>query len=821
MASPQAGLSEAETCEQYILPALRAAGWTDEQIRPQYRINNGRLISTPKRHVQDDPLIADYVLEPIPDLLVGALEAKKYDLPAGNGVEQARRYARKLDLPFAYASNGREIIEIDYRTGTMTTVDAFPSPEELTRRYLADREADTPLGRELLSSSYDHTLRNSDNTVKRPRYYQRNAASRALAAIARGQNRILLVLATGTGKTMVALQLVSKLFKSRWQGDRKPRVLYLSDRTFLVDDPKDQYFEPVFGSDDVHKISGEAKRGRKIYFALYQALEKGDELELFRQYDPDYFDLVIIDECHRGSARDNSQWRRILEYFSPATQVGLTATPISEKEADTFGYFGEPVYEYTLAEGIEDGYLAPYRVRRVRLNVDMEGYKTEPGQVDLNGIEIPEGLYGPREYERLMVILERTEAAAKYIMDYLRTTAEDGRHGKTIIFCVDNDHAHRMRLALFNLAQEETRQHQDYVVRITDADGPHGRALLDEFRKDDSDEPVIAVTSKLLNTGIDLPSVRNIVLFRPIGSMPEFKQTIGRGTRLCPEIGKGSFDIIDFVEATRLFNDPRFDGPPLRVIRDDIDQDGIPLGSGGETPEGEPDEDEERVAEPESEYETEEAGTFGSGGAGDRIDDPDEVDKIRARGKKYVVGDVLVYKWGERRYQLQSDGRTMRLVSIQQYVHDQVLELDLEPQSLRSQWAAARSRRALIEALAKRGIDAESLPDDFESLEVDPVDVLLNAAWGLPLVSREERAHRFRQEHRDFLESFRDEARQVLEEMLLMFKEHGSPHLKADSIMVPPFRSMGTPVEIASWFGDGQTMSDAIDELCRRLLEAA
>lgn len=815
-------MDEDETCKQYIVPALKTAGWEAGQIRSQYQVNNGRLISTPKRHMQDEPLIADYVLEIAPDLPVGVVEAKRYYKDAEDGVEQARRYAGKLGLPFAYASNGREIIEVDYRAGTIKTISEFPSPEELSRRFFDDQEADNPLGRELLTVPYDHTLRNSDNTIKRPRYYQRIAVIRALAAIARNQDRILLVLATGTGKTMVALQIVAKLFKSRWKGGRKPRVLYLSDRTFLVDDPKDLYFEPVFGSDDVHKISGEAKRGRKIFFALYQGLDRGTDDELFRKYDPDYFDLIIVDECHRGSARDNSQWRRILEYFAPATQIGLTATPISEKEADTYRYFGPPVYEYTLAEGIEDGYLAPYRVRRVRLNVDMEGYKTKPGQLDLRGIEIPEGLYGPKEFERVMVILERTETAAQYVIDFLRSTAEDGKHGKTIVFCANNNHAARMRSELFNYAKQEVRKHPHYVVRITAADESHGRAWLDEFRKDDSDEPVIAVTSKLLNTGIDLPSVRNIVLFRPISSMPEFKQTIGRGTRLCQEIRKGSFDIIDFVEATRLFNDPRFDGPPLQLVRDTIDQDGNPVDSEFETPEGAPAEDEEIVAEPESGYQSEDGGTFSdTESEGDLITDPEQLDRIRTSRDRYVVNGIHVYKWGERRYQLESDGRTMRLVSIEQWVHDRVLELNLDPQSLRSQWATARSRRALIERLAKFDVDVERLPSEFESLEVDPVDLLLNVAWGLPLVNREERVYRFLHEHQEFLERFQDEARQVLEEMLLKFADHGSPQLKTETLMVPPFRDMGSPVEIAGWFGDGQAMSDAIDELCGLLLEAA
>ncbi|MET7766867.1 EcoAI/FtnUII family type I restriction enzme subunit R [Streptomyces sp. NPDC005393] len=815
------GMSEAETCRAFVLPGLAEAGWRDEQVRPQYRINNGRLTPTPKRHVHGDPLVADYILEYAPDLPIGVVEAKRYRISAEDGVEQARRYARKLGLPFAYATNGQKIVEIDFRSPDpkIQEITRFPSPEELWARYLGVEQADSDLGRELLTTPYDHKLRNSDNTSKRPRYYQRIAVNRTLAAIARNQKRILLVLATGTGKTMVALQAVARLYSSHWVPGRKPRVLYLSDRNMLVDDPKDKYFLPVFGQDDVAKLGGgQLVKGRKIYFALYQSLEKGDEEALFRQYEPDYFDLVIVDECHRGSAREDSQWRRVLEHFSPATQIGLTATPISRKDADTLDYFKEPVYTYSLAEGIEDGFLAPYRVRRVRLNVDMEGYKTEPGQKDRYGNEIPEDVYGPRDFERVMVILERTEAAAQYVIDFLRATAEDGIHGKTIVFCENNDHAARMRSALFNAAAQEVRAQPDYVVRITDADGPHGKALLDEFRKDESDEPVIAVTSKLLNTGIDLPAVRNIVLFRRIASMPEFKQTIGRGTRLCPEIGKGSFDIIDFVEATRLFNDPGFDGPPLRIVRDTADEQGHVVDTAPETADGE-EVDPETVAEAEAEYAQEDGGTLGQ--AGGTVDDPDEVDRIRSRGRRYVVSGVEVYKWGEARYQLDSDGRTLKLVTLLQWVHDRVLELDLAPDQLRSQWAVAKSRRVLMSALDAADIDAERLPTELDSPDVDPVDLLLNAAWGLPLVSREERLSRFRREHRQFLDSFQEQAREVLEGMLTKFAEYGSPQLQPKTLEVQPFLGMGSLRELTDRFGGAQQLHEAIDDLGRRLIEAA
>ncbi|GAA5066765.1 EcoAI/FtnUII family type I restriction enzme subunit R [Nocardia callitridis] len=816
------GMTEDETCRTLVIPALTESGWASEQIRPQFRINDGRLTATPKRHIPGDPLVADYVLEYVPDVPIGVVEAKRYRIDVNDGVEQARRYAAKLGLSFAYATNGRQIVEIDYSGAapTIREIDRFPGPDELWNRYLADQKADSDIGRELLAAPYDHTLRNSDNTIKRVRYYQRVAVASTLAAIANEQKRILLVLATGTGKTMVALQIVAKLHRSQWVSGRKPRVLYLSDRSMLVDDPKDKYFLPVFGADDVHKISGEPVRGRKIYFALYQALERGDEEELFRRYEPEYFDLIIVDECHRGSARDDSQWRRVLEHFAPATQIGLTATPISRREADTVDYFGEPVYTYSLADGIEDGFLAPYRVRRVRFNVDMEGYQTEPGQLDKYGYEIPERVYGPRDFERTMVIEERTEAAAQYIIDYLRSTADEGKHGKTIVFCQDNDHAARMRNALFNVASSEVRTHHDYVVRITDADGPHGRASLDDFRKDDSDEPVIAVTSKLLNTGIDLPVVRNIVLFRRILSMAEFKQTIGRGTRLCPEIGKGSFDIIDFVEATRLFNDPGFDGPPLRVVRDIADDRGHVVDSAQEENSG-GDVDSAHMAEPEPVYDRTGGDGFDEPSTRNRVEDPDVVDRIRSRGRRYVVNGVHVYKWGERRYQLDTDGRTMRLVTVQQWVRDRVIELELAPDKLRSQWAVARSRRELVNFLLAADVAAEELPEEFGSPDVDPIDLLLNVAWGLPLVSREERLNRFLHEHRDFLKSFQPQARDVLEEMLLKFAEHGSAQLKPETLGVRPFTEMGSVVELTSHFGGAEALHEAIDELGKRLLEAS
>ena len=557
-----------------MLPALDRAGWKEEQIRVQHRINKGRIRATARLHRQERPLIADYVLEYSDGLPIAVIEAKRLLRDPADGFEQVKRYAELLDVPFAYATNGQRTIELDARTGRVRDVLGFPSPDALWARYLKDRELPDDTASELASAPLNASLRNWDGTPKTPRYYQQVAINRAVQAIARGDSRLLLVLATGTGKTFVAAQIVAKLWNKDWPGGRKPRVLYLADRNILVDQPKDEYFQPMFG-DAVHKLGGgDAKTGRHIYFALYQSLDSGrdDEARLYLQFPPDYFDLVIVDECHRGSSAESSQWRAILEYFAPAVQIGLTATPVSRKDADTYQYFGEPLYEYSLARGIDDGFLAPYRVRRVRMNVDMTGWRPDPGQVDEYGREIPDKLYGPREYERVLAILDRTEEAARYLTDYLKRT---NRMGKTIVFCENSDHAFRMTQALLNANHDIVVSHGwNYACRITARDGDAGRERLDEFRQVETEVPTIAVTARLLTTGVDIPTLRNIVLFRVIKSMPEFKQIIGRGTRLFPEDQKFSFDIIDFVEATRLFNDPEFDGPPMRLIRDETDDKG-------------------------------------------------------------------------------------------------------------------------------------------------------------------------------------------------------------------------------------------------------
>lgn len=806
------GPSEDETCRRFVLPALDRAGWGEERIRVQHRINKGRIRATARLHRQGAPLIADYVLEHSDGLPIAVIEAKRLYRDPADGFEQVKRYAELLDVPFAYVTNGQRTMELDARAGTVRDVSGFPSPDALWARYLKDRELTDDIAGELASAPLNSSLRNWDGTPTTPRYYQQVAINRTVQAIARGEDRLLLVLATGTGKTFVAAQIVAKLWNRDWPGGRKPRVLYLADRNILVDQPKDQYFQPMFG-DAVHKLGGgDAKTGRHIYFALYQSLDSGrDESRLYLQFPQDYFDLVIVDECHRSSSAEGSQWRAILDYFRPAVQIGLTATPISRKDADTYQYFGEPLYEYSLARGIDDGFLAPYRVRRVRMNVDMTGWRPAPGQLDTLGREIPDKLYGTREYERVLAILNRTEEAARYLTDYLKRT---NRMGKTIVFCENSDHAFRMMRALLDFNQDLVARHGlNYACRITALDGDAGRERLDEFRQVETEVPTIAVTSRLLTTGVDIPTLRNIVLFRVIRSMPEFKQIIGRGTRLFPEDRKFSFDIIDFVEATRLFNDPSFDGPPMRLIRDETDEKGNISDTVDDT---DPATNFDQVAEPDSNYTEQEGGPLPPD-----LTDQDEIDEVLANPRMFYVDNVPVVPWGSAFYVYDPTDGGLKLREYSHYVRDQVLKLDLDPSQLLGRWAHTVGRRELRDQLARTGITPEDLAEWAGRPDSDVIDLLLYVAWEIPLLSRAERARRVVARHQDFLMSFAPEARKVLDKVLEQYAARGPEELDMTALRSDSYAELGTVSEISRWFGGGPRLSEAMDELGTLLYSSA
>ncbi len=729
------------------------------------------------------------------------VEAKRAYSGAAKGLQQARNYAGLLDVPFSYATNGRGIVEDDRNTGIeRPDLAGFPSPEVLWARYQEWCGIDDAVVAEGLLLPFNRSLRNGDGSVKEPRYYQRTAVNRAVRAVLDGDQRILLTMATGTGKTFVAMQIVWKLWNLSWRPRRNPRILYLADRNVLVDQPIDREFTPAFGSGEgspIWKLQGEAKRGREIYFGLYQQLVDGADSasSMYREFAPDFFDLVIVDECHRGSAREDSAWRAILTYFASAAQLGMTATPKRDETVDTYNYFGDALFEYSLAQGIDDGFLAPYRVRRVVLSPDAHGWSAHEGQLDVFGKEIPPGLYTTKDFERVVSLLSRTEAAAKHLTEYLHRT---DRLAKTIVFCVDQEHADQMRRALHNANADLAKDHPNYAVRIVSEEGSVGQAHLSDFADTEQSFPVIATTSELLSTGVDLPTVKNIVLFKPVGSMALFKQMIGRGTRLFPDEDKLSFDIIDYSGATALFNDPQFDGPAERVIRETVDSEG-------------------NVTADELLEEREPSSSNGAGdsskspGGADDVAPGDLDDEPRA---KFYVDDTEVWVTAEAAYHLDPDTHRLRLVEYRDFVAETVRSLFPDSSELRSRWASRVTRQDVVDALVMHGIEPDDMTERTGLRTSDPLDVLVHLAWNQPLATRLERARRVRQEHLEFFEAYQPAAREVLAYLLEKYAEFGIGELDDLGVLeVPPFSDLGSPAEIAARFGSADALKAAVSRL--------
>lgn len=789
------GPTETDTCRDYVVPRLKEAGWNDDQIVEQYRITDGRIIKVGKKHRRDHPLRADYVLEYRPGLPIAVVEAKRSHSIPGKGLQQAKRYASLLDVPFAYSTNGKGIVEDDRNTGIeRDDLAGFPSPQVLWARYREWRGLNDELGAEGLLLPFNRALRNPNGSVKEPRYYQRTAINRAVWAILRGDKRLLLTMATGTGKTFVAMQIVWKLWNTAWRPGRNPRILYLADRNVLIDQPIEREFEPAFGTGEgspIWKLRGEAKLGREIYFGLYQQLaDSAERLDgMFREFEPDFFDLVIVDECHRGSARAESSWRAILEHFAPAAQLGMTATPKRDETVDTYNYFGGSLFEYSLAQGIQDGFLAPYRVRRVVLSADAHGWTPNQGQLDLFGKEIPHGLYTTKEFERVVSLLTRTEVAAKHLTEYLQRT---DRWAKTIVFCVNQEHADQMRRALHNANADLSKDHPNYVVRIVSEEGEVGRSHLSDLADTEKPLPVIATTSELLSTGVDLPTVRNIVLFRPVGSMALFKQMIGRGTRVFPDEDKLSFDIIDYSGATALFNDPEFDGPPEAVVHEELDDQGNVT--------------DDTVFE--------QSGPIIEPPVGDAPDNipPDDLDEPPIT--KFYVDDAEVWVTAEAIYHLDPATKRLHLVEYRDFVAETVRSLFPDASRLHSTWANRVGRQDVLDALAAHGIDVDDLVERTRLGDADPFDVLVHLAWNRPLATRVERAGRVWREHAAFFEAFQPGAREVLEYLLDKYAEHGISQLDDREVLeVPPLSSLGTPTEIARRFGSAESLWSAVERL--------
>jgi type I restriction enzyme R subunit len=567
-------IGEADTCRKYVEPKLDAAGWNTlpRSYTEQVTFTDGRIVVIGGKARRRPGRRADYLLRLTRDFPIAVVEAKAAYKQPGDGLQQAKDYAQILDLRFAYATNGHGIVEFDFTTGLETPLDAFPTPDELWARYRGATAIDDEAKATRVLSPAFH------DSGKTPRYYQQVAINRTIQAILGGQRRVLLTMATGTGKTVVAFQICWKLWSAGWSrdGDRpKPRILYLADRNILVDDPKDRIFAP-FGDARWKIEAGDAIKSRELYFSTYQSIAEDQARPgLYREYARDFFDLVIVDEAHRGSARDESRWREILEWFAPAYQLGMTATPLREENRNTYEYFGAPVYTYSLRQGIDDGFLAPYRVHRVVTSYDAAGWRPSEGELDRYGREIPDEEYGTADFERVVALRVRTEAIARHLTDYLKAT---DRFGKTIVFCVDQDHASEMRRALSNLNADVVVDHADYVCRVTSDEGLVGRAHLGHFQELETQTPTILTTSQLLTTGIDAPTTKNIVLARVVNSMVEFKQIIGRGTRVRDDYGKLFFTILDYTgSATRLFADPTFDGEPVSVTEESIADDGTTI----------------------------------------------------------------------------------------------------------------------------------------------------------------------------------------------------------------------------------------------------
>ncbi|WP_169199138.1 EcoAI/FtnUII family type I restriction enzme subunit R [Aromatoleum buckelii] len=789
-------ITEADTCREYVTPRLVEAGWgiAPHVIGEQRSFTNGRIIVAGGKVRRGKQKRADYLLYYRRDFPLAVVEAKEAGLPAETGVQQAREYAEILGLKFAYATNGQRIIEIDYITGTEREVERYATPDELFARLTAAAQ--------LSESSAPHLLE-PFNLVsgKIPRYYQQVAIHRVIEAILQGQDRILATLATGTGKTCVAFQICWKLWNSRWNKNgeyRRPKILFLADRNILVDDPMARMFSP-FG-DARHKIAGgDVSQGRDMYFGIYQALTTASE-DVFRQYRPDFFDLIIIDECHRGSSRDESAWRAVLDYFAPAVQFGMTATPLREESRDTYEYFGNPVYTYSLRQGIEDGFLAPYRVHRVITTVDAAGWRPSKDEIDRYGREVPDEEYQTKDFERVVALRARTRAMARHFSDFLKGT---DRFAKTLVFCVDQEHAAEMRQELLNLNSDLVVQYPDYVCRVTADEGAIGLTHLANFQDVDKPTPVILTTSQLLTTGVDAEMVKNVVLARVVGSRSEFKQIVGRGTRLKVDYGKEYFNIIDFTgTATHHFADPDFDGEPARIEEVTIDEAGEQLGV--TTLEPEPETTETTLLE--YELPEEQIGP----GTGMLIEEPPP------EPRKFYIDGGEVEVIGHLVYDLDTDGKKLQVVKYTEYSGRTVRALYPTREALQSAWANPDTRSEVLRELTERGISFEELATTSDQADADPFDLLCHLAWNAPLLTRCQRAELARRKAPDLFAQYGDTAREILTLLLDRYIERGILQFNALSelMKVQPFDRYGNPGEIAArHFGGVRGMKDAVSRL--------
>jgi type I restriction enzyme, R subunit len=791
-------LSERDICTKYITPALERSGWDIlTQIREEFSLTDGRILVRGKLHARAKNKRADYALFYKPNLPIAIIEAKDNKHSVGDGMQQGLGYGEMLQVPFVFSSNGDRFlfhnkIATDGIIEREISLDEFPSPETLWAWWCVHRGLSAPQ-QQLVTQDYY-----SDGSNKTPRYYQLLAIDKTIEAIAIGQNRILLVMATGTGKTFTAFQIIWRLWKSK----AKKRILFLADRNILVDQTMTNDFKP-FGSAMTKIKQRQADKSYEIYLSLYQAVTGNEEEQkIYKQFSPDFFDLIVIDECHRGSAAADSAWRQILDYFSAATQVGLTATPKETKEVSNIDYFGEPIYTYSLRQGIDDGFLAPYKVVRIDIDRDLEGWRPAVGERDKYGNEIEDRIYNQRDFDKKLVLDPRTKLVAKKVSDFLKTT---NRFDKTIVFCENIDHAERMRQALVNENADLAADNSRYVMRIT-GDNEEGKAELDNFIFPESKYPVIATTSKLMTTGVDAQTCKLIVLDQRIQSMTEFKQIIGRGTRIKEDYGKFYFTIIDFKKATELFADSDFDGDPVQIYEPKHPDDSpVPP----ELPEGEDVID--GYPEPEGGFEW----TDGDDFARRTLREREDVEEVGIR--RYVVANVEVKVIAERVQYYDSSGKLIA-ESLKDYTRKTLNQEFTSLDDFLVRWSSADKKQAIVDELAKEGIFFEALADEIGK-DCDPFDLLCHIAWDMPPLTRKERAERVKK--RDYFTKYGALARQVLAALLDKYADEGVGQIEETQVLtVAPFTQFGTPLEIVRGFGGTAQYQEAIRELKRSLYSA-
>ena len=794
-------LTERDICTKFITPALKNAGWDDlSQIREEVSFTNGRIIVRGQIAIRGKAKRADYILYIKPNIPIALIEAKDASHSPGAGIQQALDYAITLDIPYVFSSNGQSFLFHD-RTGasplkeTTLPLHQFPSPTHLWSRYCAWKGLSPAAEQIVLQDYFD------DGSPKSPRYYQCTAVNKTIEAIATGQNRILLVMATGTGKTYTAFQIIWRL----WKAGRKKRILFLADRNILIDQTMVNDFRPFAGK--MAKLSTNTKtieredgteitlptalnRHRRIdtsyeiYLGLYQAITGPEESQkLFREFSPSFFDLIILDECHRGSAAADSAWREILTYFHTATQIGLTATPKETEYVSNIEYFGAPVYTYSLREGIRDGFLAPYKVIKVHIDVDVEGYRPERGKTDRDGLEIEDRIYNTKDYDRTLVIDERTLIVARKVSTLLRETGD--RFQKTIVFCVDEEHAARMRQALINENKDLCDQNHRYVMRITGSD-VEGQNELGNFIDPESKYPVLVTTSRLLSTGVDAQTCRLIVLDRAVGSMTEFKQIVGRGTRIHEDTKKFFFTLLDFRGATNHFADPDFDGEPVQIYE-----------PGPEDP----------VAPPD----------FSDPGPVDLPPDVDIPPDDGRRGKIYVDG-VPATIIAERIEYLDENGRLVT-ESLREYTRKALQSRFSSLDEFLKRWSTEDRKQAIIEELEAAGLPLDPIADELGQ-QFDAFDLICHVAFDQPPLTRRERADSVRK--RDVFTRYGPQARRVLEALLQKYQDQGVINLDDPKVLqIAPFDAMGTPLQLIKEFGTRADFQRAVHELQSALYQKA